>query len=446
MGGYSGGGGGGGRIAVISPNPVQGVAPNSGSNASGSGGGTPTVAIQQVAACTPTITSIQVNGQATNTIIAGTSGSISIYGSCLGSATSVQSDGSGLDFTSITYTADGRVDVSFQASNSPTLGAHNVTVTTVNGTSATSGGAQVIITSGPPTISGNQGIWWFGGVIPECDPAAGYPCYFTSTQLTVTAGVGGPTPSASAPAIWQPIANGDKVIWNCTDPSCASIMVTARAATAPDCYNSANQTQFTVSLGGVSSLPYYLAIDTPAGMVVVTEAYSGKPFIVDMPYTANSVVGYQTSIRYLIRSACGNVLSPIRTNEYFTQNTRSTAVFNGSVNNWPFVLNNPPPGSVYTGFWDVNDFSFDSASSTYFFIDNLTQTDTQPGTLNPAPLFPPANLNGLGGYLGTSSVWLIWQLQTFRVGSITQGLGYMVQLGDLAFYLDHARVLQSPPQ
>src|SRR6266581_2534598 len=141
--GYVGGGGGGGRIAVISPNSVQGVSPNNGSNVSGSTGGTPTVAIQQVAACTPTVTSVQVNGQGTNTIIAGTSGSISIYGSCLGSATSVQSDGSGLDFTSITYTADGRVDVSFQASGSATTGAHNVTVTTVNGTNVTSTAAQV---------------------------------------------------------------------------------------------------------------------------------------------------------------------------------------------------------------------------------------------------------------------------------------------------------------
>ena len=103
------------------------------------------MAIQQVAACIPTIAGIQVNGQATNTIIAGTNGYVSIYGSCLGSATSVQSDGTGLQFISILYTADGQVNASFQASGSASGGIHNVTVSTVNGTNGASSGAQVQI-------------------------------------------------------------------------------------------------------------------------------------------------------------------------------------------------------------------------------------------------------------------------------------------------------------
>jgi hypothetical protein len=45
------------------------------------------------------------------------------------------------------YTADGRVDASFQASSSSSGGIHNVTVTTVNGTNGISSGAQAFVTS-----------------------------------------------------------------------------------------------------------------------------------------------------------------------------------------------------------------------------------------------------------------------------------------------------------
>lgn len=145
--GYPGAGGSGGRIAVISPNAVQGVTPSNGTNASGSTRGTPTIAIQQVAACTPTISGIQVNGQVTNTIIAGTKGYVSMYGSCLSGARSVQAEGSGVTFTTVSYTADGQINASFEAAFSATGGAHNVTATTINSTSATSSVAQVFVTT-----------------------------------------------------------------------------------------------------------------------------------------------------------------------------------------------------------------------------------------------------------------------------------------------------------
>ena len=224
-------------------------------------------------------------------------------------------------------------------------------------------------------------------------------------------------------------------------------MGTQRVVLSSPRFGPEHQTQFTVRLAdGSSPASRYVTIDMPSGLEVATDDYSRKPLLVDGPYTANNVVGYQTSIRYQIRSICGFVMTPIRTNEYFTQNTRSTVLYSGAVNNWPFILLNPPPGSIYKSTWDVGEFNLDPQSQTYFFIDNLTQTDTQPGTLTPSPQVPPANSDALGGYLGTSPVWLIWQLQTFRVGSLTQGLGYIVQLGDLTFYLDHARVLPSPPQ
>ena len=146
--GHPGGGGGGGRIALISPNPVVGVLASSGSNASGSTGGTPTVSIQ-TPECTPAVSGIQANGVVTNTIIAGTTGYIAIYGTCLGNATSAQADGTGLQFPSMMYTADGQVNVSYSctACTSASGGIHNVTITTVNGTSGAGSGAQVFVTT-----------------------------------------------------------------------------------------------------------------------------------------------------------------------------------------------------------------------------------------------------------------------------------------------------------
>jgi len=299
------------------------------------------------------------------------------------------------------------------------------------------------LVSGPPTISGNSGIWWFGGFIPDCDPTTPYACYFTSTQLTVTPGLGGSAPTAASPAVWVPGANDGKVNWHCNyqDSSCASIIVTALSATSPDCSDRSNQTQFTVGLGGVSSAPYYVTIDTPSGMEIARDTATGNLLRSDIPYTANSKVGYETLILYWIRSGCGIVMPPVRVNEFFTDNKHSTALFNGAINTWPLVPNNPPPETGFNGYWDVNDFHADNT-----FTDFLIRADSQPARLNPPPQSPPPDPNSPGGFMGTSNVWLVWQLQTFRVGSITQELGLMMQLGDLTQYLDHARVLPAPPQ
>jgi hypothetical protein len=100
-------------------------------------GGFPVVTILQQSACTPAVTSVHVNGQATNTIIAGTGGYFEIYGSCLGSATSVQVDGSGVTpYGAILYSGDGQVNKYFSTADTATGGSHNLTVTSLNGTSA----------------------------------------------------------------------------------------------------------------------------------------------------------------------------------------------------------------------------------------------------------------------------------------------------------------------
>ena len=132
---------------MISPQPVHGIASNNGTNASGSSGGFANVTIQQVSVCKPTINAIQVNGQVTNTVIAGTSGYMSLYGQCLEGASGVNADGNGIQFKSLQYSGDAQINAFFQSSVSATWGFHNVTVSTVNGTSADSSSAQVFVSS-----------------------------------------------------------------------------------------------------------------------------------------------------------------------------------------------------------------------------------------------------------------------------------------------------------
>jgi hypothetical protein len=86
-------------------------------------------------AAPPTIGGIQVNGVVTNTIIAGTSGYMSIYGTNMEGATAVNAP-PGVTITSFqVYNNGTQINAYFQASSSAATGQHNVTVTTTGGTS-----------------------------------------------------------------------------------------------------------------------------------------------------------------------------------------------------------------------------------------------------------------------------------------------------------------------
>jgi len=326
------------------------------------------------------------------------------------------------------------------------------TVTVTQYQSTQSASQTFTITPGPPTISGYAAMWWFGGYTPECTNPAVAACYITSTVLTVTPGPGGNSPSANSPAVWRPGANGGNVTIECSDPndlSCASVTVSANGATAQNCDDTNNQTQITVTLEGVTSSPFYVVVDMPKALEVAVDwvGTQYRQLVVDVPYTANNHVGYSTIIYYLIRSGCGQLMTPVPVNEYFDQNTTSLALFNGAFNNWPFVVNNTSDPR-WTGSWDVGGFNPDN-----YFRDTLTSEDYPPGATppgvapyNPEPQPPPADPTNAGTFLGTSAVWLTSQRQTFRTGSLTQGNGYMVQQGYVTDYLDHARVLPLPPQ
>ncbi|MBL8238189.1 MAG: hypothetical protein JNM66_12255 [Bryobacterales bacterium] len=92
------------------------------------------------------MSSIQVNGQTSNTIIAGTKDDVTINGSCLGTATSAQTNGTGLQFLSIASTTDAQVNASFQADITASTGTHSVTLNTVNGVITASSSSQLFVT------------------------------------------------------------------------------------------------------------------------------------------------------------------------------------------------------------------------------------------------------------------------------------------------------------
>jgi hypothetical protein len=102
---------------------------------------------QAASGCTPTISSIAVDGQQTNTIVAGTAGSIAIVGKCLGGTQMVQIGGSGVSITSINVHSldssnDYQVNAYFQSASSSSTGSQTLTLTSNQGNAS----AQVFVT------------------------------------------------------------------------------------------------------------------------------------------------------------------------------------------------------------------------------------------------------------------------------------------------------------
>jgi len=126
-----------------SPNTVLEISPSSPDDVSGQDGGSPLIEIQTTPVCSPLVSSVRVNGQNSNTVIAGTSGFVSILGTCLGSATAV-SLGSGITVTSLQYTdSDIQLNAYYQSNSGIAGGSRALIVFSPNG-SATS---QIFVTA-----------------------------------------------------------------------------------------------------------------------------------------------------------------------------------------------------------------------------------------------------------------------------------------------------------
>jgi hypothetical protein len=132
--------------------------------------------VVEAPACSPSISSVQVNGQQTNTIIAGTSGYVSINGKCLGGTQSVQFGGSGISVSSYNVNLldsnnDYQVNAYFQSSTSASTGTQTVTLSSAEGN--TSGQVNVVSAAdiGAQQPATPNAISYAPGSTPASDPS-----------------------------------------------------------------------------------------------------------------------------------------------------------------------------------------------------------------------------------------------------------------------------------
>jgi len=181
---------------------------------------------------------------------------------------------------------------------------------------------------GPPTISGNQGVWWLGSAAVNDNCAAGQACYYNSTQLTMAPGPGASPPSAAVPAAWSLTdpATGQAptfASWACNanDATCSSGKVTATSQ--PAYCSTTGNVQVSVTLGGITSAPFIVIVDWPQASLLVGAADNGTQI------PQSQLVGYISTNTLQLVSACKNSMFGIDWHEEFpTDASGNAAPFN----------------------------------------------------------------------------------------------------------------------
>lgn len=234
---------------------------------------------------------------------------------------------------------------------------------------------------GPPTISGNPGIWYLGSapVNDNCAPASGVPnCYYNSTQLTVTPGVGGTPPTASSPAYWSftdPLTGQTPtfVSTTCDDAACSK--VTIRAISQPP---ACARVDVRATLAGVSSAAFAVVVDWPS--YSVRDDSDPRTRDLGLP---GPPPGYLSDNTLRLMSACGSPMFNMAVHEQFP--TSPTAC-GGSVN-WT----DPIPQTQW-GSW-ITDGDGKFVDTVGYACDGCTPLSSIPGPLRiPAvPLSTQAN-------------------------------------------------------
>jgi hypothetical protein len=237
-----------------------------------------------------------------------------------------------------------------------------------------------MVVAGPPTISGNPGAWYLGTapVNDNCNPSdLQHPsCYYNSTQLTVTPGTGGTSPTAGSPAYWSftdPLTGQPPtfVTTTCDDAGCSKVTIRATSQ-PPGC----GGVDVRVTLGGVSSATFSVVVDWPS--------YTGRDD--DDPRTVDHGLvgpppGYLSYNTLQLVSACGQVIFNMAVHEEFPA---SPAACGGSIN-W----SDPIPRSNW-GSW-ITDEVGKFVDTVGYACDNCTPLSNIPGPYRGQPLSPQAN-------------------------------------------------------
>ena len=251
-----------------------------------------------------------------------------------------------------------------------------------------------------PTISLDKGLWFFGSGVST---PSGFTLGATSATLTANgAGNGTYVWTITAGTAMAVFENGSSTITK-SNVNTVGISSTFESTQANDV---TVQLQFTPSGGSQLTTSRNLSIDSPYKL---TSLGSPQDSGADIGSTCNHVIndpgqdGFYSGIPYKMVSFFDVVISNIGVNETF--GTRS----NGTPNDWP----SPVEGHFF------------SQDGTFADCAMFTCPTCSPRTL------PPQNP------LLTSSVMDL--LQTWYVGSETNGSGLPVQFDDLTYYQDHGR-------
>jgi hypothetical protein len=175
----------------------------------------------------------------------------------------------------------------------------------------------VNLVPGPPTISGNQGIWYLGAATANdnCVPGStnlAQSCYYNATVLTLAPGPGGAPPSNGSPAYWSftDPATGQNpafISHTCGDPACSQVTITVTSQ-PPYC----GVVTVAATLAGTASAPYTLYADWPS-----TASAIGWQDLADNDDPNPGNTGYKSNNTLRLLSACGQAMYGIAVHEQF---------------------------------------------------------------------------------------------------------------------------------
>jgi hypothetical protein len=281
----------------------------------------------------------------------------------------------------------------------------------------------ITLTPGPPTISGIQGMWWFGA--NAAYGGTDLPGYYNSTLLAVTPGPGGVSPSASSPALWvvTPSSALQYASLDCVDAPCNSVILKLTAAPV-GCAAIGVQVLLPgdIPLGGVSSSVFTVTADQPVSVNLVGVEDDLWNILPVYP-------GYESKNTMLVLSSCGQPVSNVSINEAFTGECHAcSGDWNGTGVVQPSVGWAVPPAEL--GRWttlppgDPNQGTFPDTVGTAFPPD-------YPGV--PRSVFPPGPpAQGTGPATARCT-------QVFYAGSLVTGQGFALVPDQQVNYTDHGR-------
>lgn len=324
----------------------------------------------------------------------------------------------------------GEIDATFNVT-SAALGTYTVTVTeTIDDVGQSfapmqqnqnTGSKQITVTPiAPPTISGEQGIWWFGTNANYGGPDL--PGYWDTTLLTVTPGIGSPPPSDASPALWS-VSPSDAGRYVSITPLYSDHHAVALSVDATPVGCAYIQVQ--VAVQGVWSSPYLVVIDQPVSVAFVRAR--------DDPWNLVPVYpGYLSRNTLRLTSSCGQAISSVSVNETFPGSCAAcSADWDGTGVVRPSVSwDSPPARADWSGWRTTPAGDINIAPGT--FDDTVGFAFPPPGATPPSQVPPAPPAQASGPPTGSCE-------QVFYVGSQQTGQGFPLVPDQQVSYTDHGR-------